>query len=88
MAGLTHQDALQKFKVTICYPSMAKCSGLQTKEPSSQRHPTSFKPTHSNGGLLCVEHPADTNLGKVPKRGLTQEITVWTGLLPEATSTI
>lgn len=36
MAGLTHQDALQKFKVTVSYQHVTKLWGLQAKKPSSQ----------------------------------------------------
>lgn len=76
MAGLTHQDALQKFKVTIYYQYMAKLWGLQTKEASSQHHPPSFKPTNSKCGLLYVGHLADTHLGTLFKKGLTLKIIV------------
>lgn len=36
MAGLTHQDALQKFKVTVSYQHVTKLWGLQAKKPSSR----------------------------------------------------
>lgn len=46
MAGLTHQDALQKFKVTTCQQYVAQrwASGTGT---GSQHHAPSFSPTHS-----------------------------------------
>lgn len=49
MGGLTHQDALQKFKVICCYQDV----GLQAKEPRSQHHLLSFHCTNSHQLVLA-----------------------------------
>ena len=67
MAGLTHQDALQKFKVTICFQCTALLWGFQAKEPSSQHPPPSFKPMHSKCGVLHMGRPANADLGTALK---------------------
>lgn len=55
MAGLTHQDALQKFKVIICYQAQLWGWGRGTRPPAS--------PTHADVGAL-TRVTRDAGVGK------------------------
>lgn len=72
MAGLTHQDALQKFKVSMV-SGYGPRVGPQAEEPRSQHHPPSFPATNTtckttrqrHTGTPPVQHPGGAGVDSV-----------------------